>query len=265
MARKADLFSLIAERQRAVAERQRASAEQNTKPATGNPEARPTPTAKRVAGSLGRVGANLRAWIGKTFPPARRSVTANTPARPGHALQLTGPWIAGIALVALGIGFIAGRAFGRPAEGAPGPNTELRTPVVPPGDGKKEVSREPKWLVDPAKYSATPSSENQTEVLANWCYPVVTYVASQRVAAERLAAHLWKHGIASARIRSFTHESKDYWATVVYVPSEKDGPRYAEQLAKVTPPEFEPNFAKKVGLLMELVRKGEGLVSLADR
>lgn len=312
MARKPDLFALIAAHNKSLGKSASSSGSPASRDGAGTPGTDLAPggtgpapggTAAQDAGPasnrrstrkpaglqplLSKAGHWLHGFAERVVPQARRrrvssaesiSDSSGLSTSPGHAaatrpsgprpqlsrdVRLGGIGIAVVALVALGIGFVAGRAFGRPTDSAkPAAETELNVPAK----GAKAA----KWLIDPTA-GTLPTGEKLTQELANWCYPVLLYQASERAKAEQLASYLWNHGVVSARIRPFTHkssdtnETKDYWGTVVYVTSEKDGLRSVEELAKVPTPAFAPNLPEMIVRLRELLSQGRGMVAVPTR
>ena len=292
MARKPDLFALIAAHNKSVGKSGSSGDSASSRGPSGvGPTSEGQPQRLRKSSGLQPLLSSARHWLhtfaDRVVPQARRKTgpgakpvvptevlrseadPSKEPTeqhiRRSHAkeLRLGGIGVAVVALVALGLGFVAGRAFGRPADGGkPASETELNAPA--------KGSKDAKWLINPVG-GALPTGEKLSQELANWCYPVILYQASERAKAEQLASYLWNHGVVSARIRPFTHkssdtnETKDYWATVVYVKSEKDGQPSVEELAKVPTPAFAPNLPEMIGRLRELVSQGRGLVAVPTR
>ena len=109
-----------------------------------------------------------------------------------------------------------------------------------------------------ANWVLTPE-ERQEEVktLSKYFFVLLQFPGSERDRASRLARFLRDQGLETARIHNFTAEKtrQSLWVVLVYVPqktkesAKREAPAVLERLKAVSPPTFEPSFAKRLAEL----------------
>ncbi len=102
-------------------------------------------------------------------------------------------------------------------------------------------------------WSGVANAEKEQEIPCKFFYMVLPFpslsLPLQRQRASRLALYLRERGLDNARIRKFPYKGKDLWVTLLYVPSLEQGSKSLQQLKAIAAPDFEPNFAPRVGTL----------------
>lgn len=117
--------------------------------------------------------------------------------------------------------------------GNPGPQAQM--PGVLPG-------------LDPRERAAGPLEiRNDADGPSDFFFAVLTYAADERERAKSLASYLNDYGLEFARIKLLDTRSGPRWATLVYVPTPADAAVVRGKLKAVPPPDFEPDFAERIG------------------
>ncbi|MCC6670622.1 MAG: hypothetical protein IT458_06155 [Planctomycetes bacterium] len=230
MSRERDLFKILQDRRAGGASPSAPDRD------AGEPEGR-----DGVAGLLDRVAAFFApaTQAGRTSRHRGGNGPAKVSSRPlppaPHRFLVSGTSLAAVVLAALTLGFVGGR-------------------LLAPSGGGKEVLAAPRG--ENRMQAAVPptvlTEAQEEETLANEFFVVLMFRASQRATAAKVADHLVREGVSSARIRKIPSRqdpSEHYWCTVVYVADPAGKSEILERLSAAAAPGFVQGYTEAIAAL----------------
>lgn len=157
----------------------------------------------------------------------------------GRRRHKGGRGFSGLALLAVVLAsFTAGILVGKLLVAGGAPERDLRAAGRPATHAG--VDR-PQWLPPPSSFEPPDlSREKEVETLSDYLYLVLDFPAAERARASRLAYHLRRHGLETARIHLFPtrEEGVHRWATIVFVPEWSRREEVLARLKAVPAPDF---------------------------